>query len=116
MKIIKLEKIINYIKENIKNYNKLLVICNFKDTFKFISTKFNKKYKCSYIDKKIKKNNKIFFCYYNQLDLIFSKDYDEIIIIHPSLEKSYNELINYKFHNIKKSYFICNNTFEENII
>ena len=112
----KIEKIINYIKENIKNYNKLLVICNFKDTFKFISTKFNKKYKCSFIDKKIKKDNKIFFCYYNKLDLVYNKDFDEIIIIHPSLEKSYNELINYKFHNIKKSYFICYNTFEENII
>lgn len=115
----KINVIMEYI-YNIISENKVMILCDYKDTLKLFEKEFNKKYKCSFMDRKIKLKTKIYLGlydkvnYYNLKDI--KKDINEIILIHPSINNDVNNIIDYKFNNIKKSYFICNKTLEENII
>jgi hypothetical protein len=117
---VKMDNIIEYIKKYYNNDNNkdsnILIISNYKDNLRLLNKTFKKNPKCSFLDRKIKKDSNIFMCGYEKLENINNNEFKEILILEPSLIKSHNELVKYKFNNIMKSYFICKNTLEENLL
>ena len=101
---IKIDIIIEYIKkyyDNIDNKNSnILIISNYKDNLRLLNKTFKKNPKCSFLDRQIKKESNIFMCNYDKLENINNNEYKEILILEPSLIKTQNELVKYKFNNI----------------